>query len=319
MTIRDLETDQLPVAIPNCQILIVTGKGGVGKSAVATALAKQSALEGKRTLLTVYEREDTVHPLLDASVAFDINQVDDNLWVSRLDSRLSMKEYIHRTVPFHHLYDWIMDGKVLAQFTDAAPGFDELMCLGKLYDLSEGSNGKATFDRIVFDAPATGHCALMLRTPAVTAEAVGSGPMHKSAVLVKNMLTDKHKCCVLVVALPEEMAILEGQELHRYISDDLNLHVGPMIINRVRRTPFSEREIDQLKEAEALSIQAKSIVDNAIKHHEMSTLQNRYITELKLDLASVLSVPQVVQKHCNAPQLVAEMASSLAPALRGGV
>jgi len=303
------------VEIPGCQILIVTGKGGVGKTAVATALAKQCALAGERTLLLVYEREDTVHPLLDTPVAFDINQADDNLWVSRLDSRLSMKEYIHRTVPLHYFYDWIMDGKMLTQFTDAAPGFDELMCLGKLYDLSDGSGGKVEFDRIIFDAPATGHCALMLRTPAVTAEAVGSGPMHKSAVLIKNMLEDKQKCCVLVVALPEEMAIVEGRELHTYLSKELGVNAGPIIINRVRQTLFSDEEIDQLKRVTVPSKGSQSIVDNAIKHHQISSLQNRYISELKFDFADVLSVPQVIQEHFNATDLVAEMASYLAPAL----
>ena len=56
-------------SIPPCQLLIVTGKGGVGKTAVATALAAQSARNGKKTLLTIYEREDVVHPLLGTKVS----------------------------------------------------------------------------------------------------------------------------------------------------------------------------------------------------------------------------------------------------------
>ena len=64
------------------------------------------------------------------------------------------------------------------------------MCLGKLYDLAEGSDGKTEFDTIVFDAPAAGHCALMLRTPSVLANTINSRPVHNSALKVQGLLAD---------------------------------------------------------------------------------------------------------------------------------
>jgi anion-transporting ArsA/GET3 family ATPase len=304
--------------IPPCQILVVTGKGGVGKTAIATALAAQSAKEGKRTLLTIYEREDTRHPLLGTKVTYGLNQAAPNLWVSRLDARLSMKEYVHRTIPLHLLYDWVLDGKILGQFTDAAPGFDELMCLGKLYDLAEGSNGKAHFDRIIFDAPATGHCALMLRTPKVTAETVRTGPLYQSALSVHDMLADKKRCSVLVVSLAEEMALQEGTELCQYVSDELNFNAGPMIVNRVRPQRYDVDEIEHLRSLQGSSPQSQAVIDSAIAHYKLSALQENYTRALRETMPDVIEVPQMIQNAFRPSELVEAMAASLAPSLQQG-
>ncbi len=305
-------------SIPPCQLLIVTGKGGVGKTAVATALAAQSARNGKKTLLTIYEREDVVHPLLGTKVSYELRKSRPNLWVSRLDSRLSMKEYIHRTVPLHLLYDWIIDGKVLTQFTDAAPGFDELMCLGKLYDLCEGSDGKAHFDTIIFDAPATGHCALMLRTPKVTAETVRTGPLFQNAMRVHNILADHERTCVLVVALAEEMAIQEGLELQEYVRETLQFNTGPMIVNRLRQPRFSAGEIEQLQQADTSNEEVRVIIEEAAAHHALTSLQRGYLDNLRTKSPRVLETPQVIQPTFQTGNLINAMAASLRPALSEG-
>ncbi len=300
--------------IPDCQLLIVTGKGGVGKTAVSTALATACARAGKRTLLTVYERDDCQHPLIDARVGFDTVETEPNLWLSRLDSRLSMKEYIHRTVPLHLLYDWILNGRTLGQFTDAAPGFDELMCLGKLYDLAEGSAGKQTFDTIIFDAPSTGHSALILRTPSVMVETVGSGPIHQSALKVQAMLQDRQRSCILVVALAEEMALQEGSELLDYVGGELQFNTGPMIINRLRPARFTDREIEQLRQRSgSATADVRAIIDNAAVHHRLCGLQQGYLDAIHGQYPAILKVPQLIQRQFDAATIVDGIAAALEP------
>jgi anion-transporting ArsA/GET3 family ATPase len=304
--------------IPDTQLLVVTGKGGVGKTAVATALATASARKGKRTLLTIYERDDLKHPLLDAQVGYDPVEVQPNLWLSRLDARLSMKEYLHRNIPLHMLYDWILNGKMLGQFTDAAPGFDEIMSLGKLYDLAEGSDGKNQFDNIVFDAPATGHCALMLRTPNVLADAIRSGPLHSSALKVQGLLSDHTRCAVLVVALAEEMAIQEGSELLDYVGGELALHTGPMIINRTRQRRFLDQEIKQLQaRRKGADAEMLAVIDSAIAHHRQSSLQAGYMQDLGRKQVPIIEVPQVIQNRFDAAGVIDGMAATLAPVMEG--
>lgn len=319
------ETQQAPhsattaAKIPDTQLLIVTGKGGVGKTAIATALATASARQGKRTLLTIYERDDTRHPLLDFRVAYEPVRAEPNLWLSRLDSRLSMKEYLHRNVPMHLLYDWVLNGKMMSQFTDAAPGFDEVMCLGKLYDLAEGSDGSAEFETIVFDAPATGHCALMLRTPTVLATTIGSGPVHSSALKIQGLLADPQRCSVLVVALAEEMAIQEGSELLDYVSAELGLNTGPMIINRTRPRRFLDHEIEQLQQrSQSISQPTRAVVESAVAHHKQATMQAEYMKALQKKRGEgLVEVEQIIQQRFEAQGVIDGIAAALAPALEG--
>ncbi len=305
--------------IPDTQLQIVTGKGGVGKTAIATALATASARSGKRTLLTIYERADARHPLLDLGVAYEPVEAESNLWVSRLDSRLSMKEYLHRNIPMHLLYDWVLNGKMMSQFTDAAPGFDEIMCLGKLYDLAEGSDGKAEFDTIVFDAPATGHCALMLRTPSVLASTIRSGPVNSSAQKIQSLIGDQGRCTVLVVALAEEMAIQEGGELLDYVSGELALGTGPMIINRTRARRFVDKEIKQLRQQmESVSQQTRTVLESAMAHHKQASLQASYMDGLsKNRTEGLVEVPQIIQRRFDARGIIDGIVVELAPALGG--
>ncbi len=314
------DNTQIPTSsqIPDTQLLIVTGKGGVGKTAVATALAAASARRGQRTLLTIYERHDTVHPLLGTPVRYEPALAETNLWVSRLESQLSMKEYIHRSIPFHLLYDWLLNGKILGQFTDAAPGFDELMCLGKLYDLADGSLGKAKFDAIVFDAPATGHCALMLRAPSVVASTVGSGPIHQAAMMVKSLLEDHQRCSVLMVTLAEEMAIQEGTELLDYLGQELGLNTGPMIVNRTRAKRFSDHEIELLQQnSPHNSAQLQAVIHSALAHHRLATLQAGYIAELRQKLPQLIEVPQIIQSRFDGATIIDGMAAALEQAMAG--
>jgi hypothetical protein len=307
------------VKIPDTQLHIVTGKGGVGKTAIATALASASARSGKRTLLTVYERNDAKHPLLDLRVAYEPVLAEANLWVSRLDSRMSMKEYLHRNIPMHLLYDWVLNGKMMSQFTDAAPGFDEIMCLGKLYDLAEGSDGKVEFDTIVFDAPATGHCALLLRTPTVLASTIRGGPVNSSALKIQALLADHRRCSVLVVALAEEMAIQEGGELLDYVSGELALKTGPMIINRTRRRRFLDAEIEHLlAQGSAVSGQTRAVLESAAAHHKQASLQAGYMDKvLQQRTEGLVEVEQVIQRRFDAHGIINGIAAELAPALEG--
>ena len=145
-------------------------------------------------------------------------------------------------MPLPSLYDWFLDSTALKHFTEAAPGFDELMCLGKLYDLVSDSK----YDLIVFDGPATGHAALMLRVPRTTGAAVRTGPLHHNALKIQLMLENDVKTRIVIVALAEEMAVREASDLATYVSGDLAMHLGPMIVNRVTQQLFESDEIDAL-------------------------------------------------------------------------
>jgi len=143
----------------------------------------------------VQQQSDLPHPQLGRIASYDAVRVESNLDLCSVDGGSALKEYVHRTVLLPNLYDWFLNSTALKHFTEAAPGFDELMCLGKLYDLVSDSK----YDRVVFDGPATGHAALMLRVPRTTSAAVRTGPLHHNALKIQLMLENDIKTRIVIV------------------------------------------------------------------------------------------------------------------------
>ena len=133
------------------RLVIVSGKGGVGRSAVAAAIATCLA-QKEPTVLVSFDNQDAPHPFLGVSLAYEPVTVAPNLSALRVDALEAVREYVRRKIPFSGLYDSFLKSRMFCDFAEAAPGFHELMCLGKIYDLVTASE----FRRVVFDAPATG-------------------------------------------------------------------------------------------------------------------------------------------------------------------
>lgn len=302
-------TDQatLTRALLGKRLLIVTGKGGVGKSAVAAALASEAARSGRRTLLACYTRIDEPHPFYDTNLTYEPTAIAEGLYLSRVEAHEALKEYVHKTLPFGALYDWFLDGKALTHFTEAAPGFDELMCLGKIYDHVEG---KRPFDLVVLDAPSTGHAALLLGVPAVTAKAVGTGPLHHNALKIQ-LLLEGSRTEVVLVALPEEMALREAEDLGRRIDSDLNISIGALVLNRIATPLFSDAEITALDDLGSGSPGLHRMAQAARERHALVALQQRYEAAFRF-LDRRLRVPHVIQTAFDGPALIERIADHLA-------
>ncbi len=163
------------------------------------------------------------HPQLGVAASYDPVHIEPNFDLCSVDGRSALKEYVHRTMLLPGLYDWFLEQHSAPTFHRSGAGFDELMCLGKLYDLVSDSK----YDHIVFDGPATGHAALMLRVPRTTGAAVRTGPLHHNALKIQLMLENDVKTRIVIVTLAEEMAIREASELATYVTGDLAMHLGP--------------------------------------------------------------------------------------------
>jgi anion-transporting ArsA/GET3 family ATPase len=279
-----------PDALIRQELLFVTGKGGVGKSAVATAFATTAARAGRRTLLVVQQPPRIVHPQLGLMADYSPTSVESNLDLCNVDGRSALKEYVHRSMPMSTLYDWFLDTRAIKHFTEAAPGFDELMCLGKLYDLVTESD----YAQVVFDAPATGHASLMLRVPRTTAAAVRSGPLHTNAVKIQRLLEDHLKTCVIVVALAEEMAVREALELSRYVDGELGIALGPTIVNRVTSQLFTAAEINALSAVPDASAALARITRAAAARFARAAVEAQHVESLRAERSWLVDVPNIV-------------------------
>jgi anion-transporting ArsA/GET3 family ATPase len=288
---------------------IVTGKGGVGKTTLAAALAQASAAQGANTVLVTLDTRDSRHPVYDAPLEYQPHQVAPRLAVSRVDAFRAVSEYVRRKMPFAPLAQGFFRSRTFREFAAAAPGFEELMCLGKLYDLATGGD----YDRVVFDAPATGHLRLLLEVPDVTLRTVQVGPLNHNARKIRDLLLDPERTHVHVVALPEEMAIREALELRAYCAEERRMGVGRVLVNRCVSQRFTAAESAAMQVAAAED--AEGVLAVAVAAYDLAELQTRTLDLLQG--VRVLQIPRVVGPTAEPRMLVDRLAELLGPVVRG--
>lgn len=206
------------------RVLIVAGKGGVGKSAVATALALSAARAGLTSLLIDLDTpsiEAPAHDLLSRRTISPGRALTDYLsshglgLVSRQLARSGIVELVAST----------------------APGLDDLLVLGQIKALERDVRA----DLIVVDGPAAGHALDLLRAPRQLQRAIPSGPIRHQADEVLAMLADLHRCRTVLVTTPAHTPIQEMLDAARDLRNDVGVALAPCIVNMRDPAP---RDID---------------------------------------------------------------------------
>jgi len=215
------------------RLIIVAGKGGVGKTTASAALALAAARTGLSVLLVELEGKAGLARLLGAeAVGYDPVTIDAGPDVPG--------DIVARLItPDAALMDYLADhglkrvGKamvrsgVLEIVSTATPGIRDLLVLGKIRQLE--SEGVA--DLIILDAPAAGHAISFLRSPAGVAEAATSGALHTQASEALALLGDPARSRVMLVTLPEETPVNELVETAFSLEEEVGIMLGPVIVN----------------------------------------------------------------------------------------
>ena len=232
------------------RVVILSGKGGVGKSVVGTALALAARARGKRILFIEVDAPLPASRYLgEAPVKGHETEVRPGLSMVNLVPADVMDEYVREMVRVDLLARKVLGSPVYRRFFAAAPGLPELMVLGKIMVLAEERTGwprRPRYDLIIVDAPATGHGLAFLRVPLVASSAVPVGPVGHNARRILAMLRDPRTTALAIVALPEEMAVVEALEFHRMTRDELGLEASAIILNGCHERRFTgaqEKEI----------------------------------------------------------------------------
>jgi anion-transporting ArsA/GET3 family ATPase len=219
---------------------LVVGKGGVGKSTVAAALATCYAAAGYRTLAVELAAPAGLAEAFGATEqdAGEARQVGPNLWYSWIDGETALAEYLALIVPVRRVLATVLDSRVYRYFVAAAPGLKELMTIGKLWyeHERESDNGKV-WDRIVVDAGASGHSLQYLRMPDAAAKTFGKGLVRRESEKLRALLRDDEETAVHVVATPESMPLTEAAEIVSQLRGELDLPLGSVFVNRCRSAP----------------------------------------------------------------------------------
>jgi anion-transporting ArsA/GET3 family ATPase len=232
------------------RFLIVTGKGGVGKTTVCAAEALALAARGKRVLIAMCNAKERLSAMLGSDlVGNQVVLVSQNVWAVNMDPETALEEYGLLMLKSRTLYKLLFDNKYVRTFFRAVPGMAEWSMLGKAWwhTTEVGADGRPRFDVVILDAPATGHGLDMLRVPKVIVDVVPPGLLRRDAERAWKMFQDPATSAVILVTLPEEMPTSETIELAHALRDELNLPIGKVVVNAVLPPLFSREERAKLE------------------------------------------------------------------------
>ncbi len=224
------------------RLLIVTGKGGVGKSTAAAALALAGAASGRRTCLVEVEGRQTFSRLFSTeSWDFREREFRPSLWGLSIDPEASLREYLDMFYGAKRLSRIVTNSSAVEFATTAAPGIKDVLLVGKVKEMERRRDaaGRFHYDLIVLDAPPTGRIVNFLRAPDATTELVNIGPIRDQAQSLVDMLSDSRRTNLLLVTLLEEMPVQETVESAAAL-EQLDVVLGPVLVNRVLQERFDE-------------------------------------------------------------------------------
>jgi anion-transporting ArsA/GET3 family ATPase len=230
---------RIPADLFQRRLLIVSGKGGVGKTTVAAALASLAARRGAGVLLVCEGGRG------DAAALFgkhDPGYVEAELSPSLrglsagFDGLLA--DFVHTVAPLPFVADRILASSTFRYFTRATPGLPDLLLFGKIRDVlkrSKGTKKAPVYDLVILDAPATGHALSLFRMPRAILEATPAGPLRHVAEDLDRLLSNPAAAALVVVAEPAEFAAREAEELSAVARKDAGLETALVVVNRIGR------------------------------------------------------------------------------------
>src|SRR5919201_3400403 len=235
----------------DCELCFVTGKGGVGKTTVALAVAIAAAHGGRRVVLCELAGQARAAGLYGHGAAPPGHEraLEDGLWATTIDPVLALEEWAARQIGSRRLVGLLTHSNAFAAFVNAAPGARELVAITKAWELGRDERwvkGRGSYDVVVVDGPASGHGVGMLRTPRTFAEIARVGPIAAQARKVVELLEDAARSAVVAVASPAELSVSETLDLEQRVAGALGRPLDAVVVNGVLPRRFSANDLERL-------------------------------------------------------------------------
>jgi anion-transporting ArsA/GET3 family ATPase len=270
------------------QLILVVGKGGVGRSTVAAAIAGACAARGKRTLLYETNANDRFGDYFAKPPVGTVpSELRPNLWAVNVTPASALAEYGLMILRWKSVYEMVFENRVTKAFLRAIPGLDDYALLGKAwFHASEEKRGKRVWDTVVFDMPASGHSVSMLRVPGVIVETVPEGPLTRDARSINELLRDPARTAAVLVTLAEDMPVTEALELEAKLIS-LGIRPQQLLVNQVFPKHFAPgapvtRVLDALvADRGSLAPPLAPLTAHAELSRDRRELNERYLAELR--------------------------------------
>jgi anion-transporting ArsA/GET3 family ATPase len=314
------------------RILVVTGKGGTGKTSIAAALALLATRRGIDTVLVETGEAagllELVAPEGRETAPGDGREpvpLRPHLFFLRIDPTVALREYLELQLRLRALVALLVHNPGFQALLGAAPGWRELITLGKLWHLQRSAErGRRRFGLLVVDAPATGHGLSFLSIPSVVADTVRVGPLRRQASDVWELFSDPERTLVVPVTLAEELPVRETLELRARI-EELGLATGPTIANGLEPLPeLPDRDalydlLDTLCDPPSPLCEPRALRAALTHATTRADLQRAFLATLERGLgAPALPLPYLTEGIAG-PEQVERLADELERAFGGGV
>lgn len=228
------------------RLLLVSGKGGAGKTVATAALALYGHRRRKRVLVVELSPHGRIHELLGGPVPGpEPREIRPRLELVRVEPRRALEEFVRRILPIAPVRRRLLSSHSFSILAAAAPGIEEFLVLvqiARLEALRAGLGRRPRYDLVLVDAPATGHSLPLLSTAHAVAELMSSGPLRGTAREVSRLLGDPARAAAVIVALPEELVVNETLEIAAELSRSGTMALGPLIVNGVCPERFTPEE-----------------------------------------------------------------------------
>jgi anion-transporting ArsA/GET3 family ATPase len=300
------------------RVIILAGKGGVGKTTTAAALAVAAAQAGRQVLLVELEGKSGLASMFGFEAIEEEREVYPGLTVLPLAADEALIEYLE-THGLGRMSKRLVNTGALDIVATAVPGMKEILVLGKVKALQKARAA----DVIVVDGPAAGHAVTFLLSPKGLLDAVRVGPVLTQAIEVTEMLDDPDRAQVMLVTLPEETPVNETVETAQAFTERVGLTLGPLVVNGV----YPDRPLDGMTTPEeiraAASAAGATVSDGEVEHLARAarflTRRRRLQEEQLTRLAGRLDLSQVILPFLFSADIGPGELEVLAEALTAGV
>ena len=297
------------------RLLIVAGKGGVGKTTVSATLALAAARSGLSSLIIEVEGKSGLSSMYGVP-AFAYDEVDlaEGVRARTLTPDEALVEYLEDS-DMGRISKRLMTSDALDMVATAIPGIRDILVLGKIKQMERA--GLA--DLLILDAPAAGHAISFLQSASGLADAVQIGPINTQAKDVLELLGDPERCQVILVTLPEETPVNELVETAYQLEDRVGISLGPVVVNGCY-PPLPGLDSSP---AEAAADAGASLRPGEVESLEAAASFRRERMELQSEqvarLAEALPLPQLTLPYLFDAELGPDQLDQLATAILDGI
>jgi len=318
------------------RVLVIAGKGGVGKTTVASAIARMAADAGLTVLLVDLEGKPGLTASFGASGPLDYTERDltapqgpggadgatgatgpagtGRVRARRITPDDALLQYL-ADHGLHRVSKRMVSTGILDVVATAIPGIRDVLVLGRVKQLER--DGAA--DLIVVDAPATGHAVTFLTSAQGLLDAARGGPVRTQASDVAEMLTDPDRARVVLVTLPEELPVSETIEAAFVLEDRAGVRLGPVLVNACDPSPVG-MNLPTDRAVAAAGAQLPDAVTEALEAARSFTIARYGVQAHEVErLGRELPLPQVQLPRLEADRIGPEEVQRLADALALGV